>query len=58
MPNLNLKPTNKPVKLYYEALDQYAKLGVNQEGAVKIAFHQLLECCGKEFKWTLVPECT
>lgn len=58
MPNLNLKPTNKPVKLYYEALEQYAKLEVEHEGAVKLAFHQLLESCGKQFKWTLVPEWT
>ncbi|XWK89156.1 MAG: N-6 DNA methylase [Phormidium sp.] len=58
MPNLNLKSTNKPVKLYYEALEQYAKLGVEHEGAVKTAFHQLLESCGKQFKWTLVPEWT
>lgn len=56
MPNLNLKSTNKPVKLYYEALEQYAKLGVNHEGAVQTAFQQLLESCGKQFKWTLVPQ--
>lgn len=58
MPNLNLKPTNKPVKAYYEALDRYAKLGVQHETAVKLAFQQLLESCGKQFKWTLIAEWT
>ncbi len=56
MPNLSLKPSNKPVKAYYEALEQYAKLGVLHEGAVQTAFQQLLESCGRQFKWTLVPQ--
>ncbi len=56
MPNLNLKPTHKPVRTYYEALEQYARLGVVHETAVKLAFHQLLESCGRQFNWTLVSE--
>jgi hypothetical protein len=31
MANLNLKPTHKPVREYYHALEQYAKLGVAHE---------------------------
>ena len=56
MPNLNLKPTNKPIKVYYEALEKYAKLGVVHEGAVQTAFQQLLESCARQFQWTLVPQ--
>lgn len=54
MQNLSLKPTHKPIKAYYDALEQYAKLGVNHEGAVQTAFQQLLESCGRQFQWTLI----
>ena len=56
MQTLNLKPTHKPVRQYYEALAAYAELGVKHEGAVKTAFHDLLSRCGHQFDWTLVPE--
>ena len=56
MPTLNLKPTHKPIKAYYESLDQFERLGVTHETAVRSAFQALLESCGKQFKWTLVPE--
>ena len=56
MPTLNLKPTHKPVKSYYAALDQFAKLGVTHETAVRAAFQALLENCARQCKWTLVPE--
>ena len=56
MPTLNLKPTHKPVKAYYAALGQFAKLGVTHETAVRAAFQTLLEHCARQCKWTLVPE--
>ncbi len=56
MPTLNLKPTHKPVKAYYESLDQFDRLGITHETAVRSAFQSLLESCGKQFNWTLVPE--
>ena len=56
MPILNLKPTHKPVKAYYESLDQFDRLGITHETAVRSAFQSLLESCGKQFDWTLVPE--
>ena len=56
MPTLNLKPTHKPVKAYYESLNQFDRLGVTHETAVRSAFQSLLESCGKQFGWTLVPE--
>ena len=56
MPALNLKPTHKPVAAYYESLDAFGRLGVEHETAVRSAFQSLLEACGKQFRWTLVPE--
>ncbi|MBD2480668.1 type ISP restriction/modification enzyme [Planktothrix sp. FACHB-1365] len=56
MTMLNLKPTHKPVKAYYDALQQFAKLGVSQELAVKDAFADLLKACCQQFDLTLIPE--
>ncbi len=56
MPTLNLKPTHKPVKSYYAALDQFAQLGITHETAVRAAFQSLLEHCARQCGWTLVPE--
>ena len=56
MPTLNLKPTHKPIKSYYAALDQFANLGVTHETAVRAAFQTLLQHCGRQAGWTLVPE--
>jgi len=53
---LDLKPSHKPIKTYYEALNQFEKLGVKHEGAVRTAFQSLLETCGQKFHWTLVSE--
>ncbi len=56
MPTLNLKPTHKPVKSYYAALAQFARLSVTHETAVRAAFQGLLEHCARQCRWTLVPE--
>ena len=56
MPTLTLKPTHKPIRDYYTALDRYTQLGVTHETAVSSAFQFLLESCGRQFDWTLVPE--
>jgi len=56
MERLNLKPTHKPVQNYFEALRTFAALGVSHEGAVRAAFHDLLEACGRQFGWKLVSE--
>ena len=53
---MNLKPTHKAVKDYYAALNQYARLGITNEGAVRSACQSLLESCARQEKWTLVPE--
>jgi predicted helicase len=56
MPSLSLKPSHKPIKNYYEVLEQYSKLGVEHEGAVSSAFQNLLDSCGRQFQWTLIPQ--
>ena len=56
MKTLNLKPTHKPVKAYYESLERFESIGVSHETAVRSAFQTLLEHCGKQFSWILVPE--
>ncbi|MEK6301849.1 MAG: type ISP restriction/modification enzyme [Acidobacteriota bacterium] len=56
MQRLNLKTTHKPVRDYYEALQQFSRIGVSHEGAVRSAFQSLLESCGSQFGWKLVPE--
>ena len=56
MPSLTLKPTHKPIKAYYESLKQFDRLSVTHETAVCSAFQFLLEYCGRQFNWTLVPE--
>ena len=56
MPQLQLKPTHRVVQDYYESLAQFAKLGIKHEGAVRSAFQTLLESCGRQFEWKLVPE--
>lgn len=56
MEKLNLKPTHKPIQNYYDALRQFKTIGVSHEGAVRSAFQTLLEHCGRQFDWKLVPE--
>ena len=56
MTSLNLKPTHKPVKAYYESLERFDSIGVSHETAVRSAFQTLLEYCGRQFDWILVPE--
>ena len=56
MTTLNLKPTHKPIKAYYDSLRSFKSIGVSHETAVRSAFQTLLEHCGKRFGWILVPE--
>lgn len=56
MERLNLKPTHKAVQNYYQSLKEFESLGVSHEGAVRTAFQNLLETCGKQFGWKLIPE--
>jgi hypothetical protein len=56
MPVLDLKATHKPVQHFYSALRQCDDLGVGRDGAVRSAFHGLLDHCARQHGWTFVPE--
>ncbi|MDP2982434.1 MAG: type ISP restriction/modification enzyme [Candidatus Latescibacter sp.] len=53
---LNLKPSHKAVKDYYDALQKFTSLGYENEGAVKNAFAKLLRTAAKRFGFTLIEE--
>ena len=53
---LSIKPSHKPVKEYYSALEAYGRQDVDHEGAVRSAFQNLLDQCGRKCGWTLIPE--
>ena len=56
MPVLDLKPTQKVIKDYYHSLEEFDHFGVTHESAVRSAFQSLLERCGKQRGWKLIPE--
>ena len=56
MPSLSLKPAHKAVIAYYDSLAKFASLGIKHEGAVRSAFQELLDHCGRQLDWKLVPE--
>ena len=56
MPQLNLKPTHKPIREYYAALQQYAQRNITHEGAVSAPFAKLLDTCAKQVNATFVPQ--
>jgi predicted helicase len=56
MPTLDLKTNHKAVKEYYAGLEEFHRLGVTHETAVRAAFQRLLEHCCKQTKWTFVGE--
>ena len=58
MEKLNIKPTHKPVRDYYEALEQYDRHNITHEGAVSNPFAFLLATCAKKIKGTLEPQHT
>jgi hypothetical protein len=53
---LKLKGEHKPIREYYAALEQYERIGAKDEGAVRIAFQNLLDACGRQFNWTVQAE--
>jgi predicted helicase len=51
MSSLNLKPTHKVVKAYYEELAKLEKHGASAEGAVAPLFAAILRYCAHQFRW-------
>ena len=58
MPTRSIKPTHKPIKNYYIELEEYAKVGAEHEGAVRIAFQNLLQHYCRQVDLILVCEKT
>jgi len=56
MGRLSLKPTHKPVKVYYEALKGFKSANISHETAVRSAFQELLTHCCRQVDWKLIPE--
>jgi len=56
MPTIDLKPNHKAVKDYYTGLDEFHRVGVKHETAVRAAFQRLLEHCCRQARWTFVGE--
>ena len=56
MTTLNLKPTHKPIQDYYTSLAEFDQIAVTHEGAVSTAFLPLLQHCGRQLDWILVPQ--
>jgi hypothetical protein len=53
---LEFRPTHKSGQNYFTILRQFDDLGVSHDGAVKSAFHALLDHCARQHDRTLVPE--
>lgn len=53
---LSLKPSHKAVTAYYKELEDYARLGVKHEMAVRDAFQALLKVCCSQAGLTFVGE--
>lgn len=56
MKSLNLKANHKPVKDYYEVLNDLKTRNLSHEGAVSPAFASLLRHCGAQFGQTLIEK--
>jgi len=53
---LNLKPNHKPIKDYYEALNDLKNRSFSHEGAVSPAFASLLRHCGAQLGQTIAEK--
>lgn len=50
---LRLNRDIKPIRQYYVELEEFDRLGIKHEMAVKTAFQHVLEYCCKQVGWTL-----
>jgi len=55
---LPIKPTDRPLKAYYAALQAYSDQQITHEGALETAFQQLLADTARQHGWALVPKMT
>lgn len=53
---LDIKPSHKPIKSYYEALKDFEKHGITRETSVRNAFQELLTTYARKLGWSFVEE--
>jgi len=51
-----IKPTQKAIQRYYQALQNYSEHHVKHEGALETAFQRLLADTAPAYGWTLIPK--
>ena len=56
MDSLQLKPTHKAIKAYYDGLKQLHDINIDLEGSVAPLFAALLRHCAKQFNWILAEQ--
>ena len=56
MLQLNVKPGDRLIKGYYEALGEFGHQHVDHEMAVRSAFQSVLSGYSRKLDWTLIPE--
>jgi hypothetical protein len=56
MPRLEIKPSHKPIKQYYDALEEFEKQGVKKETSVRAAFQEVLTTYARKMKWSFTAE--
>ena len=55
---LNLKPSHKAIKAYYDDISDLSTRFVHHEGAVSPAFATLLRHCASQLRWSLIEKQT
>ena len=56
MLQLNVKQSDRLIKGYYENLGRFGHQHADNEGAVRVAFQDVLSGYSKRLDWTLIPE--
>ncbi|HZK75541.1 MAG TPA: hypothetical protein VFD13_01420 [Candidatus Kapabacteria bacterium] len=56
MPVLEIKPTHKPIRQYYEALAEFEKHGAVKETSVRAAFQEILTTYARKLGWSFIAE--
>ena len=53
---LDIKPSHKPIRQYYEALNDFEKHGAQKETSVRAAFQEILTTYARKLKWSFIAE--
>src|ERR1039457_2533966 len=53
---LEIKPSHKPIKQYYDALAEFEKHGATKETSVRAAFQEILTTYARKKEWSFIAE--